>query len=117
DEVRARRGDEFAERSVHGLADVLKRFTRTSDFVAHLGGHRFCVMLNECRYEDCFIYLQRVPGSIAVSDGHHMYEVPVSARIHQYDMEGLYATDVLRDAEETRPLRRREVSHFGSEAA
>jgi diguanylate cyclase (GGDEF)-like protein len=117
DEIRSRRGDAFAERAVRGLADVVKRFARTSDFTAHLGGHRFCVMLNEARYEECFVFLQRVPGSIAVSDGRHMYEVPLSARVHEYDLEGLYATDVLRDAEETRPLRRREVSHFGSEAA
>lgn len=117
DEVRARRGDAFAERAVQGLASVLKRFTRTSDFIAHLGGTRFCVMLNECKYDDAFVYLGRVPGTIAVSDGHRMYEVPVSARLAQYDMEALYATDVLRDAEEAKPLRRKEQPRFGSEAA
>ncbi|MCC7366544.1 MAG: diguanylate cyclase [Dehalococcoidia bacterium] len=117
DDVRERRGTEFADRAVQGLASVLKRFTRTSDFITHLGGHRFCVMLNECKYEDAFIYLQRVPGTIAVSDGHRMYEVPVHARMAQYDMESLYATDVLRDAEEAKPLRRKEAARFGSEAA
>lgn len=117
DEVRARRGEDFARRSVQGLASVLKRFTRTSDFIAHLGGTEFCVMLNECRYDDAFVYLGRVPGTIAVSDGHRMYEVPVSARLVQYDMEALYATDVLRDAEEAKPLRRKEPVRFGSEAA
>lgn len=115
--IRERRGDEFANRAVSGLATVLKRFTRTSDFIAHLGGNRFCVMLNECKFEDCFIYLQRVPGTIAVSDGHRMFEVPVTARVVQYDMEALYATDVLRDAEEAKPLRRKEQVRFGSEAA
>ncbi|MGE5596014.1 MAG: GGDEF domain-containing protein [Hyphomicrobiales bacterium] len=117
DEVRQRRGDEFADRAISGLASVLKRFTRTSDFIAHLGGHHFCVMLNECRFEDSFIYLQRVPGTIAVSDGRRMFEVPVSARVAEYDMEALYATDVLRDAEEAKPLRRKEQQRFGSEAA
>jgi len=117
DEIRARRGDDFADRAITGLAMVLKRFTRTSDFIAHLGGHRFCVMLNECSLEDSHIYLQRIPGTIAVSDGHRMYEVPVSARLAQYDMESLYATDVLRDAEEAKPLRRQETLRFGSEAA
>lgn len=117
DEVRARRGDQFGDRAINGLASVLKRFTRTSDFVAHLGGHRFCVMLNECSYEDSFIYLRRVPGTIAVSDGHRMFEVPVSARVSQYDMEGLYATDVLREAEEAQPLRRSQELRYGSEAA
>ncbi|MCK9520487.1 MAG: GGDEF domain-containing protein [Dehalococcoidia bacterium] len=117
DGIRARRGEEFADRAINGLASVLKRFTRTSDFVAHLDGHRFCVMLNECTYEDSFIYLRRVPGTIAVSDGHRMYEVPVSARVSQYDMEGLYATDVLREAEEAQPLRRQQEPRYGSEAA
>ncbi len=117
DEIRMRRGEEFTERSLKALAQVLKRFTRTSDFIAHLGGPDFCVMLNECEYDNAFIYLQRVPGSIAVSDGHRMYEIPVSARVHQYDMENLYATDVLRDAEETAPLKRKMLQHFGSEAA
>ncbi len=55
--------------------------------------------------------------SIAVSDGHRMYEVPVSARLYEYDLEALYATDVLREAEEARPLRRKEQPRFGSEAA
>ena len=112
DEVRARRGDEFAERATRGMADVLKRFTRTSDFIAHLGGPRFAVLLNECRYEDSFIYLKRVPGSIAVSDGRSMYEVPVAARVHQYDLEALYATEVLNDAEQAQPLRRKQTTHF-----
>lgn len=117
EDVRSRRGDEFAERAVRGMADVLKRFTRTSDFVAHLGGPRFAVLLNECRYEDSFIYLKRVPGSIAVSDGRTMFEVPVAARVHQYDLEALYATDVLNEAEEAQPLRRKQQTHFGSLAA
>lgn len=117
DEIRARRGDGFADRAINGLAVVLKRFTRTSDFVAHLGGARFCVLLNGCTYDNSFIYLRRVPGTIAVSDGHRMFEVPVSARIHEYDLENLYATDVLREAEEAKPLRRAQEPRFGSEAA
>jgi diguanylate cyclase (GGDEF)-like protein len=112
-----RRGEDFGQRSLRGLAQVLKRFTRTSDFVAHLGGPQFCVLLNDCRHEDAFVYLQRVPGTIAVSDGRRMFEVPVTARLMPYDLENLYATDVLRDAEESKPLRRKEVQHYGSEAA
>lgn len=117
DEVVQRRGHDFGQRALTGMAQVLRRFTRTSDFIAHLGGAEFAVLLNECTYQDSFIYLQRVPGSIAVSDGHRMFEVPISARVHQYDMQSLYATDVLKDAEETRPLRRREVQRHGTEAA
>ncbi len=117
EDVTQRRGEEFAGRALAGMAQVLRRFTRTSDFIAHLGGAEFAVLLNECRYQDSFVYLQRVPGSIAVSDGHRMFEVPISARIHEYDMQSLYATDVLRDAEETKPLRRREIQRHGTEAA
>jgi hypothetical protein len=43
--------------------------------------------------------------------------VPVSARMMQYDLEALYATDVLRDVEEAKPLRRREEPRLGSQAA
>jgi diguanylate cyclase (GGDEF)-like protein len=115
--VRERRGEEFVERAVHGLAEVLKRFTRTSDFIAHLGGDRFCVLLTECTLQDSYIYLKRVPGTIAVSDGRSMYDVPVMARLHQYDLEALYATDVLRDAEDARPMKRKQQVRFDSVAA
>ena len=40
-----------------------------------------------------------------------MYDVTVTARVHQYDMESLYATDVLREMEESRPLRRKDEAH------
>ena len=117
DEVRARRGADFADRSVNALVEALKRLTRSSDFLAHLGGSRFGVMLVECTLEQSYIYLKRVPGSLAVSDGHQMLDVPVTARVHQYDLESLYATDVLRDLEETKPLRRREQPRMDSLAA
>ncbi|MGE0599814.1 MAG: GGDEF domain-containing protein [Dehalococcoidia bacterium] len=117
DQVRERRGDEFADRAVNSLVDVLKRLTRSSDFLAHLGGPRFVVMLVECTLEQSYIYLKRVPGNISVSDGHQMLDIPVTARVHQYDLESLYATDVLRDLEEMKPLRRREQPRMDSLAA
>ena len=117
DSVRERRGDEFADRAVNGLVDVLKRLTRSSDFLAHLGGARFCVMLVECTLEQSYIYLKRVPGTVSVSDGRQMLDVAVTARVHQYDLESLYATDVLRDLEETKPLRRREQPRMDALAA
>jgi diguanylate cyclase (GGDEF)-like protein len=117
DGVRERRGEEFADRAVNGLVDVLKRLTRSSDFLAHLGDARFCVMLVECTLEQSYIYLKRVPGTISVSDGRQMLDVAVTARVHQYDLESLYATDVLRDLEETKPLRRREQPRMDSLAA
>jgi len=117
DEVRERRGEDFVDRSVNALVETLKRLTRSSDFLAHLGGARFCVMLVDCTIEQSYIYLKRVPGSVSVSDGHNMLDVPVTARVHEYDMEALYATDVLRDLEETTPLRRREQQRMDSLAA
>jgi len=117
DEVRARRGDDFADRAVNALVEVLKRLTRSSDFLAHLGGARFGVMLVECTLEQSYIYLKRVPGTISVSDGHQMLDMAVTARVHQYDLESLYATDVLRDLEEMKPLRRREQPRMDSLAA
>ena len=117
DQVRERRGEDFADRSVNALVEALKRLTRSSDFLAHLGGPRFGVMLVECTLEQSYIYLKRVPGNISVSDGHQMLDVPVTARVHQYDLESLYATDVLRDLEETKPLRRREQPRMDALAA
>lgn len=116
-EVRQRRGDDFADRATAALVETMKRLTRSSDFLAHLGEARFCVMLVECTIEQSGIYLRRVPGTISVSDGRQMFDVPVAARIHQYDMEAIYATDVLRDVEETPPLRRRETPRPNAYAA
>lgn len=117
EQVRERRGEEFADRAVNSLVEVLKRLTRSSDFLAHLGGSRFAVMLVECTLEQSYIYLKRVPGTISVSDGHQMLDIAVTARVHQYDLEALYATDVLRDLEEMKPLRRREQPRMDSLAA
>lgn len=115
--IRERRGGEFADRSVVALADTLKRLTRSSDFLAHLGEARFCVVLVECTREQSWIYLKRVPGVIPVSDGSRMLDVPVTARLHEYDMESVYATDVLREVETGKPLRRREEPRMGAIAA
>ncbi len=117
DAVQARRGKAFADRSLSSITDLLQRITRSSDFVAYLGDAKFCVLLNECTQEQSWLYMKRVPASIAVSDGHAMLDVKVAARVHQYDMEAIYATDVLREVEETAPLRRKEQQRTFSEAA
>jgi diguanylate cyclase (GGDEF)-like protein len=117
DAIEARRGKAFRERSLNSAVELLKRVTRSSDFLSHLGGERFCVVLTECTYEQGFLYLKRVPGTIAVSDGRRMLEVRVTARMMQYDMESMYATDVLHDAEESSPLRRKEPPRLNSVAA
>lgn len=116
-EVRQRRGDDFADRTTVALVETLKRLTRSSDFLAHLGESSFCVMLVECTLEQSAIYLQRVPGTISVSDGRQMFDVPVAARAHEYDMEAIYATDVLRDLEEMPALRRRDPPRTNALAA
>lgn len=117
DEIRERRGDAFAGRAGTALANTLRRITRNADFISHLQDANFCVMLNETSAEQAWLYLRMVPGAVAVSDGKGMYEVPVSARMMQYDLEALYATDVLREVEEAKPLRRREESRPFTDAA
>lgn len=109
--VAERRGQDFSDRAVNALVETLKRLTRSSDFLAHLGGPNFCVMLIECTFEQSWTFLRRIPGTLPVSDGRQMYDVTVTARVHQYDMESLYATDVLREMEESRPLRRKDEAH------
>lgn len=117
DGIEARRGKGFRERTLNSAVELLKRVTRSSDFLSHLGGERFCVVLTECTYEQGFLYLKRVPGTIAVSDGRRMLEVRITARMMQYDMESMYATDVLHDAEESSPLRRKETPRANTVAA
>lgn len=117
DEVIERRGEAFGDRVMHSAVELLRRSTRNSDFLAHLGGTRFCVLLVECTYEEGFNYLKRVPGTVPASDGLHMYDVPMTARMAQYDMESLYATDVLTEAEESQPLRRKVAMRAEQRAA
>ncbi len=117
EEVRTRRGEPFTVRAAVALAGTLHRITRHADFISHLQGAHFCVMLNECNADQAWQYLRMLPGAVPVSDGRAMYDLPVSARMLQYDLEALYATDVLRDLEEAKPLRRREEPRVGSVAA
>jgi diguanylate cyclase (GGDEF)-like protein len=114
--IRERRGNAFAERSVVSLSNLLRRVTRQSDFLAYLEGSIFAVVLNECDKREALNYLRRLPGTLAISDGRRMLEVEISIRLYQYDMESLYATDVVSEAEKATPLRRRKP-HEDREAA
>lgn len=116
-EIQERRGEDFGRRAITAMAELLRRITRDSDFIAYLGEGRFVVILNECTESQAHSYLRRVPGSIAVSDGRKMYEVPVTARVYEYDMESIYATDVLAEVEHARPMTRREERNLVTEAA
>jgi diguanylate cyclase (GGDEF)-like protein len=105
--IRERRGEDFAERAVVSLSDLLRRVTRQSDFLSYIEGSEFAVVLNECDRNQAIHYLRRLPGTLAVSDGRRMFDVAIAIRLHEYDMESLYATDVLKEAEASIPLRRR----------
>ena len=45
------------------------------------------------------------------------YRQIVDYDVSDADLEALYATDVLNDAEQAQPLRRKQTAHFGSIAA
>jgi hypothetical protein len=84
----------------------MKRISRQTDFVAYMDTSRLCVLLIDCRLDQSYLFLERVPSVIAVSDGREMLDVPVTARLHEYDLQSLYATDVLREVEIATPLLR-----------
>lgn len=111
DAVRKRRGDDFMNRATNAIVDVLQRVTRDCDFVAYLGGSRFVVLLNEADRESAYAYLKRIPGAVAVSDGRRMLEVPVAARMYEYDMESVYATDILAELESSPAMRRKQKAN------
>lgn len=117
DGIAERRGAEFAERAASSLARLMERFTRASDFAAQLGPASYGVLLYECDFELAESYLRRVPGVLAVSTGRSMLEIPLVVRLSEYDLESVYAIDVLREAEEAEPARPPEELRFGAEMA
>ena len=117
DGIRQRRGQEFSERATAAMVKLLRRITRDSDFISYIGDAQFVVLLNECTGPQSMTYLKRVPGTIAVSNGKRMFEVPVTARMSEYDTESIYATDVLSEVETAPPLARKEAMHSSALAA
>ena len=115
--IRDRRGHEFGDRAISAMVKLLRRITRDSDFISYIGDAQFVVLLNECTGPQSMTYLKRVPGTIAVSNGKRMFEVPVTARMAEYDMESIYATDVLAEIETGPPLARKEATQPNSRAA
>lgn len=115
--IRERRGDEFADRAIAAMVKLLRRITRDSDFISYIGDGQFVILLNECTGPQSMTYLRRVPGTIAVSNGKRMFEVPVTARMSEYDMESIYGTDVLSEVETAPSLARKETSPVGTQAA
>ena len=117
DGITERRGAEFAELAARSLARLIERFTRASDFAAELGPGSFGILLYDCNMEMAESYLRRVPGGLAVSTGKRMLEIPLTVRVTEYDMESIYAIDVLREAEEGEMARPPEPLRFGAEIA
>jgi diguanylate cyclase (GGDEF)-like protein len=101
DGVRERRGDDFAERAVRALAVEVRQRARGSDFAAYLGDGAVGVLLFDCGMDGIEVFLGRMANHIAISDGRRMMEIPIEVRFAGYDMESIYATDVLRAAEES----------------
>lgn len=117
DGITERRGAEFADLAARSLARLIERFTRASDFAAELGTGSFGILLYDCNLETAESYLRRVPGGLAVSTGKRMLEIPLTVRVTEYDMESIYAIDVLREAEEGDIARAPEPLRFGAEIA
>jgi GGDEF domain-containing protein len=117
DGVAERRGSDFADLAARSLARLIERFTRASDFAAELGPGAFGILLYDCDLEMARSYLKRVPGILAVSTGKRMLEIPLTVRVIEYDMESIYAIDVLREAEEAEPARAPEPLRLGAEMA
>ena len=112
-----RRGADFAERAVRSLSRSIERSTRTSDFAAELEPGSFGVLLYDCDLARAQGFLRRLPGTIAISNGKQMLEVALIVRTSEYDMESVYAIDVLREAEEAPLAREAERMRWGAEAA
>ena len=104
--VRKRRGDDFADRAVRSLSGSLRRLTNDSDFLAHLDTASFAVLLIGASRADARAFLRAVPGWLSVSDGEDMLDMAIVARVQEYDLESVYATDVIRQLEESEPLMR-----------
>jgi diguanylate cyclase (GGDEF)-like protein len=103
DGVRQRRGYDLVERASHALAREIRTRVRGSDFAAYLGGGAVGAILFDCDEDGVASFLKRLPVHIAVSDGRAMLEIPIEVRGIRYDLESIYASDVLRSAEEANP--------------
>lgn len=105
DQLKERRGEELIARVLADTGNALQQVTRRSDFVAHLGGADFGVLLTECTLEQSYKYYNRLPLEVQVEQRRQRVSVALGLRAAQYDMESLYATDVLREAEKAPPIR------------
>ncbi len=103
--VRAAHGEETGAKAIDGLIQMLTRTTRSSDFFAHLGEGRFCSMLNECTTDLAVHYFKRIPKVIEVEIGPaRILELPITARLYEYDLEAVYATDVVGEVQQADPV-------------
>lgn len=95
----AAKGRLEADAAVAALGARLKRAFRTSDFVAHLGGARFAVLLHDAGRGDAERLLQqtleRLNGNHALGDA---VQVPVVAGLSSYPEQGGGAEALLEAA-------------------
>lgn len=105
EQLKERRGGEFAAKVLAEVGNLVQQVTRRSDFVAYIGGADYGVLLNECTLDQSYKYYNRVPITVTVEHRHQPVEITLGIRAAQYDMESLYATDVLREAEKAPPIR------------
>ena len=107
DAVRKRRGDDFARLSLQAMTNLVRRVTRQTDFLAHLGGSSFVIMLVNAGAEEANGFLRSaIPGWISASDANQMLDIPIVARTTVYDMNGVYSVDILNELESSTPLMR-----------
>ncbi len=104
DEVRKHEGAGMGERAALALAALLRRVTRESDFFASMGGAQFCVMLNECTADLAKHYFKRMAWEVEVEGGERTIALPITGRMLEYDLEAIYATDVVWDLKACEPV-------------
>lgn len=107
DAVCKRRGDDFARLALQAMTNLVRRVTRQTDFLAHLGGSTFVIMLVNAGEEEVNGFLRAaIPGWVSASDGSRMLDIPIVARTLVYDMNGIYSADILNELESSPPLMR-----------
>lgn len=105
--IRERRGDEFAELALKAIENLVRRVTRPTDFLSHLGDSNFVIMLVDGGKADATSFLRSsIPGGLSVSNGSNMFDIPIVAQMLEYDMNSVYSADILSQLQEASPLMR-----------
>lgn len=95
-------GHIFGDYVLKSIADRLKARIRTNDIIARYGGEEFVILLPKCSAQIAYKVVDRLRESISndpIKDKNHSAKVTVSFGVATYPANGLYATDVLRAAD------------------